>query len=251
VSVRVLIVDDEPLPRERVRTLLLEHADMEVVGECADGRTAVEAILALRPQLVFLDIQMPELDGFGVIEALAGEELPAIIFVTAYDEYAIRAFEVDAVDYLLKPLQPARFEKALARALAGLTEAHDNTTRRLREFVERAERARGYCARFVIRSAQKLYFVRTDDVDWIDSAANYVQLHAAGRTHLVRDTIAAVEARLDPERFVRVHRSLIINIDSVSSIEPTSHGEYAVAMKDGARLTTSRTHSERLRKLLR
>jgi two-component system LytT family response regulator len=251
MTARVLIVDDEPLPRERLRTLLGEHDGVEIVGECADGESAVRSILELRPDLVLLDIKMPELDGFGVVEALKGEELPAIIFVTAYDEFAIRAFEVEAVDYLLKPINPERFARALARALAALERPESGATRKVQEFVERVERSRRYLTRFVVRDRSKLSFVRVEDVDWIDSASNYIRLHVDGRPSFVRETMKSIEARLDPDRFVRVHRSSIINIDRVASIEPSSHGEYIVTMRDGARLTTSRTHSERLRELLR
>jgi two-component system, LytTR family, response regulator len=251
MTARVLIVDDEPLPRERLRTLLGEHDEVEIVGECADGESAVRSILELRPDLVLLDIKMPELDGFGVVEALKGEELPAIIFVTAYDEFAIRAFEVEAVDYLLKPINPERFARALGRALAALERPESGAMHKLQEFVERVERSRGFLTRFVVRDRSKLSFVRVEDVDWIDSASNYVRLHVDGRPSFVRETMKSIEARLDPDRFVRVHRSSIINIDRVASIEPSSHGEYIVTMRDGARLTTSRTHSERLRELLR
>ena len=251
MTARVLIVDDEPLPRERLRTLLADHEEVEVLGECADGESAVQAILSQRPDLVLLDIKMPELDGFGVVEALDGETLPAIIFVTAYDEYAIRAFEVDAVDYLLKPINPERFARSIARALAQIERPAPDASRRLQDFVARVERERGFRSRFVVRDRAKLSFVRAEEVDWIDSASNYVRLHVGGKANFVRETMKSVEARLDPERFVRVHRSLIINIDRVLSIEPTSHGEYLVTMRDGARLTTSRTHSDRLRALLR
>jgi len=250
--IRVLIVDDEPLPRERIRTLLAERRDIEMVGECGDGQEAVDIILAARPDLVFLDIQMPELDGFEVIKAISDEDLPAIVFVTAFDEYAIRAFEVNAIDYLLKPINAARFEKAVRRAIDRLTQSNvREPDRKLLNFVEQLRAERQYTARFVVRSGSKLSFVRASDVDWIDVADNYVRLHAAGREHLVRETLKSVESQLDPEIFVRVHRSLIINLDRVEAVEPSFHGEYAVTMKDGAKLTTSRSYSERLRTLLR
>jgi len=250
--IRVLIVDDEPLPRERIRTLLAERRDIEMVGECGDGQEAVDIILAARPDLVFLDIQMPELDGFEVIKAISDEDLPAIVFVTAFDEYAIRAFEVNAIDYLLKPINAARFEKAVRRAIDRLTQSNvREPDRKLLNFVEQLRAERQYTARFVVRSGSKLSFVRASDVDWIDVADNYVRLHAAGREHLVRETLKSVESQLDPEIFVRVHRSLIINLDRVEAVEPSFHGEYAVTMKDGAKLTTSRSYSERLRVLLR
>lgn len=250
--IRVLIVDDEPLPRERIRTLLAERRDIEIVGECGDGQEAVDIILAARPDLVFLDIQMPELDGFEVIQAISDEDLPAIVFVTAFDEYAIRAFEVNAIDYLLKPINAARFEKAVRRAIDRITQSNvREPDRKLLNFVEQLRAERQYTARFVVRSGSKLSFVRASDVDWIDVADNYVRLHTAGREHLVRETLKSVESQLDPEIFVRVHRSLIINLDRVEAVEPSFHGEYIVTMKDGAKLTTSRSYSERLRAMLR
>ncbi|HZS04677.1 MAG TPA: LytTR family transcriptional regulator DNA-binding domain-containing protein [Blastocatellia bacterium] len=250
--IRTLIVDDEPLPRERIRTLLAGYRDIEMIGECRDGREAVNAILTERPDLVFLDIRMPELDGFEVIKAVNPEYLPAIIFVTAFDEHAIRAFEVNAIDYLLKPINPARFEKAVRRAIDRLTQGGARgPDRKLLDFVERLRAGQQYATRFVVRSGPRLSFVRASDVDWIDVADNYVRLHVSGREHLVRDTLKSVESQLDPESFVRVHRSIIINLDRVESVEPWFHGEYAVTMKDGAKFTTSRSYSERLRLLLR
>ncbi|MEP7338065.1 MAG: LytTR family DNA-binding domain-containing protein [Acidobacteriota bacterium] len=252
--IRALIVDDEPLPRERIRTLLAEHSNIEVIGECEDGQEAANRILAEQPELVFLDIQMPELDGFEVIKAISHEYLPAIVFVTAYDEHAIRAFEVNAIDYLLKPINAARFEKAVLRAIDRLINAGASARepdRQLLNFVGRLRAEQQYTTRFVVRAGSKLSFVRASDVDWIDVADNYVRLHVAGREHLVRDTLKSVESQLDPEIFVRVHRSIIINLDRIESVEPHFHGEYLVTMKDGSKLTTSRSYSERLRLLLR
>ena len=249
---RVAIVDDEALARAVLREYLSPMPDVEIVAECANGFEAVKAVAEHRPDLVFLDIQMPELDGFEVIKAISDEDLPAIVFVTAFDEYAIRAFEVNAIDYLLKPINAARFEKAVRRAIDRLTQSNvREPDRKLLNFVEQLRAERQYTARFVVRSGSKLSFVRASDVDWIDVADNYVRLHAAGREHLVRETLKSVESQLDPEIFVRVHRSLIINLDRVEAVEPSFHGEYAVTMKDGAKLTTSRSYSERLRVLLR
>ncbi|QQS46925.1 MAG: response regulator [Acidobacteriota bacterium] len=249
--IRALIVDDEPLARERIRTLLEERRDIEVIGECGDGQEAAHRIPAERPDLVFLDIQMPELDGFEVIEAISRERLPAIVFVTAFDEHAIRAFEVNAIDYLLKPINAARFEQSVQRAIDRLANSGEREAdRNLSDFVEKLRAERRYTKRFAVRSGSRLSFVRAADVDWLDVADNYVRLHVAGREHLVRGTLKLVESQLNPETFVRVHRSLIINLDRVESVEPYSHGEYTVTMKDGAKLTTSRSYSERLRELL-
>lgn len=248
--IRAIVVDDEPLPRERIATLLAAHPEVEIVAECGDGAEAVRVITELQPDLVFLDIQMPELDGFEVLEALESERLPAVIFVTAFDEYALRAFEVSAIDYLLKPIDPTRFEQALVRAIQRMTISPD-AGGELLAFLSRWRAQRGYAARFVVRAAGKLTFVRPQDVDWIDAAGNYVRLHSGGRQHLLRETMKSIEARLDPEIFVRVHRSAIVNIDRVASLEPYFHGEYVVVMRDGAKLTSSRSHSARLRALIK
>lgn len=249
--IRALIIDDEPLPRERIRTLLAEHSDIELIGECEEGREAVESIRSKRPDLIFLDIQMPELDGFGVLAALEDECLPAIIFVTAYDQYAIRAFEVNALDYLLKPINPARFEKAVLRSVERLNQRNQEPDRKLLDFVEQMRLERGYTKRFVVRAGAKHSFVQTKDIDWIDSADNYVRLHVSGQEYLVRETLKSIERQLDPAIFIRVHRSAIINIDRMETIEPYFHGDYTITMKDGTKLNTSRSYSERLRVLLR
>ena len=221
------------------------------------------------PDVLFLDVQMPGIDGFDALELLqqvvSPGEMPAIVFVTAHDRYALRAFDVSAVDYLLKPFDRARFQAALARArsrvgerrAAGGTAAAEwlgpllEQVRLLREKQNEAdaERVRAE-ARFVVRSASKIYFVRASDVDWIEGDGNYARLHTRGRSHLVRETLKSVEARLDQRRFVRVHRSAIVNLESVGVVEPRGHGEYAITMKDGARLTSSRTHSAKLRAML-
>lgn len=249
--IRALIVDDEPLPRERIRTLVAEHAAIEVIGECRDGEEALQIIIADRPDLVFLDIQMPGLDGLEVVAALDKEKLPAVIFVTAYDEYAIKAFELAAIDYLLKPVSPERLAKAVNRAIRQISDVGTPNDARLREFIDRLRAEQGYLKRFVVRSGSKLTFVRADDVEWIDVASNYVRLHVAARAYLVRQTMKALESQLNPDTFVRVHRSIIINIECVDSVAPHVHGEYVVTMRDGTKLTTSRSYSERLRLLLR
>jgi two-component system, LytTR family, response regulator len=247
---RAVIVDDEPLARERIRTLLADSPDWAVAAECRDGLEAVAAIERERPDLVFLDIQMPELDGFEVLDAL-GPTVPAIIFVTAFDEFALRAFEVSAVDYLLKPIDPTRFQQALDRARTRMSAKVQDASVQLEQLVQLWRARQHLATRFVVRDGGTISFVKVEDVDWIDAAGNYVRLHATGRAYLVRDTMKAVEARLDPAAFVRVHRSAIVNIDRVSALEPYFHGEYVVIMRDGTRLTSSRSHSERLRVLLK
>jgi len=230
--IRTLIVDDEPLPRERIRSLLAAYPEIDVIGESRDGREAATMIAAERPDLVFLDVQMPELDAFVVIAGVSDDYLPAVIFVTAFDEYALPAFDVNAVDYVLKPINSERFDKAVRRAIEQL----------------RAERR--YASRFAVRSGSSFSFVRAEDIDWIDGADNYVRLHVSGREHLLRDTMKSIESRLQPDIFVRVHRSTIVNIDRVASVQPHNHGEYVIIMRDGARLNASRSYSDRLRMLV-
>jgi two-component system LytT family response regulator len=249
----VVIVDDEPLARERLRDLLAGHPRYDLAAEAGDGAEALATIVELRPALVFLDVQMPELDGFGVLEALASDPLPAIVFVTAYDEYAVRAFEVNAVDYLLKPVEPARFAAAMARVDARLAggggpAASDAT---LRALLDQLRGDRRYATRFVVRRDGRIVFVRASEVDWIEAAGNYAELHVAGRTLPLRETMKSLEARLDPDVFVRVHRSAIVNLDRVAAMEPYFHGEYVLKLRDGGTLTSSRAYSARLRELVR
>jgi len=261
---RIIIADDEPLARQRIRTLLEDRDDVAIVGEARDGAEAVDMILGERPDVVFLDVKMPELDGFEVVAALEAMNedgtgdagpLPAIVFVTAFGEFAVKAFEVRALDYLLKPFDRARLDRALesasvrraARSTGGKSLSLDPELRdllsMLRSEVRRDER-------FLIRSGHRMYFVAANDVEWADAAGNYVRLHANGRAHLYRDTMKALELRLDSRQFVRIHRSAIVNIDRVAQIEPYVHGEYVVTMRDGTRLTSSRAHSAGLRALL-
>lgn len=267
--IRVAIVDDEPDARERLRALLATRDDVQVVAECADGTEAVRVLgdraePARVAELLFLDVQMPELDGFAVLEALAdtlgAESLPTVVFVTAFDEYALQAFDVSAADYLLKPYDRARFGRALERGMAQARAACPIGGEEVRALLSRVRDARArhdapreerFAERFVVRRGRRLYFVRVHDVEWLEADGNYVRLHVGGGSHLVRDTLGGVEARLDPDRFVRVHRSAIVNLDRVASLEPYAHGEYVVAMRDGTKLTSSRTYSARLRALLR
>ncbi|MGZ8379890.1 MAG: LytR/AlgR family response regulator transcription factor [Gemmatirosa sp.] len=258
----VLLADDEPLARRRLRALLARHPQFEVVAECEDGVEAVERILAERPDLVFLDIHMPELDGVAVAEALVAEgarggPVPVIVFVTAYDAHAVRAFDLNAVDYVLKPIDVERFDRALARADAqvaarrGDRAPSSDADAALRAVLAELRPAATYPARFVVRDAKGLYFVRADEIDRVDADGNYVGLWAHGRRHLVRETMKGIEAKLDPARFVRVHRSSIVNVDRVRRLEPWAHGEYVITMEDGTKITSSRTHGGRLQELLR
>jgi two-component system LytT family response regulator len=234
---RVALVDDEPLGRERIRALLADENDVTLVGDYRTGEEALTGILESAPQVLFLDVQMPGMDGFGLVQLLeaqlAPEQRPFIVVVTAYDAYALRAFDVSAVDYLLKPFDRPRFRAALARARVRVSERPQPE------------------ARFVVRTASRMTLVRAADVEWIAGEGNYARLHSGGRRHLVRETLKSVEARLDPRKFVRVHRSAIVNVDCVATFEPHVHGQYVLTMKDGSRITSSRTHSPKLRALLK
>ncbi|SRR5579883_398234 len=253
---RVLIADDEPLARERVRMMLERRPGYAIVAECGDGPATVEAIIAHEPEIVFLDIRMPGLDGFEVLAALdAARVPPAVVFVTAFEAHALQAFEVSAVDYLLKPFDAARFDQALGRAAARLTSATGAATGNaldpaLRAFLETLRSEREYPERFLVRGPTHLYFVRAQDVEWVDAQGNYVRLHAGGRAHFVRDTMKSFTAKLHPDRFIRVHRSIIVHIDHIQRLEPHGHGEYVITLRDGTRVTSSRAHGERLRALL-
>jgi two-component system LytT family response regulator len=252
VTLRTLVVDDERLARERVTTLVRDRAELTLIGEAQDGRTALDLIVEHRPDLVFLDVQMPELDGFQIIGALDGDgaSLPAVVFVTAYDAYALRAFEVAAMDYLLKPVTAERFAAAVSRVLARTAQRSSGVS--LHAFAEQAAAARSERpTRFVARRGAKHYFVRVVDVDWIEADGNYVRVQTGDSVHLIRDTMHGVEAKLDPEEFVRIHRSAIVAIDRIQSIEARESGEYLVTLRGGAKLVSSRGYSERVRALLR
>ena len=249
---RVLVADDEPLARERIRGMLARLPAYEIVAECGDGASTVEAILRERPDIVLLDIRMPELDGFEVLAALEGiEAAPAVVFTTAHSEYAVRAFEVRAADYLLKPFDRARFERALVSAAERRARAPAQVDEELRAILGSLRASERYPPRFLVRAAGEMYFVRAADIDWVDAQGNYVRLHIAGRTHLLRNTMKEFAAKLDPALFVRIHRSAIVNIDRVARLEPYVHGEYVITLRDGTRLTSSRAHSEALHALLR
>ena len=252
-AIRALIVDDEPLARERVRSLLAKEADVEIVGECANGCEAIEAIERHTPDLVFLDVQMPELDGFGVLENVQAEQLPFIIFVTAYDEYAVRAFDVHALDYVLKPFDKERFREALERARREIARAAGNggaLDRKLLALLAELQDRKRRLERIVIRSGGRVSFLRTDEVDWIEAAGNYVELHVGKDSHLLRETMNKLESRLDTKRFLRIHRRLIVNVERIKQLEGVTHGEYLVVLKDGTRLSSSRGYRDGLQKLL-
>jgi two-component system LytT family response regulator len=245
--VRVLVADDEPLARERLRLLLSREEGIDLVAECPNGTDAIEAIDRLQPDLVFLDIQMPGANGFEVIEAIGAERMPLVVFVTAFDQYALRAFDVHALDYLLKPFDRERFHEALVRARQQLDRrSNGDLERRLLELVQDLKPSAQRLERFVIKSGGRVFFVRSDEIDWIEAAGNYVKLHVAGDAHLFRETMNTLEAQLDPDTFFRIHRSHIVNIERVKELQPWFNGEYVVFLRNGTRLTLSRGYREKL-----
>jgi two-component system LytT family response regulator len=250
-KIRAVIVDDELLARRGIRAQLNDEKDIEIVSECRNGREAVTVIEEQAPDLVFLDVQMPELDGFGVLEAVGVERMPAVIFVTAYDKYALRAFDVHALDYLLKPFDGERFTKALQRVRRQIerNSIHD-LSRRLQNLLDDLKPNQKYTERLVIKSAARIFFLSVSDIDWIEAADNYVRLHVGGDEHLLRETMNSLEKRLDPAQFVRVHRSRIVNIQRVTELQPLFRGEYEIMLQDGTRLESSRGYRDRLDKLL-
>jgi two-component system LytT family response regulator len=245
--IRALIVDDEPLARRRIRKLLARDAEVQTVGECANGYEALHAIGEERPDLLFLDVQMPEMDGFAVLQRFDGERLPLVIFVTAYDHYALRAFDVAAVDYLLKPFDRKRFEQALGKAKTRLaTERGEGTSARTLALLEEL-RARGtHLERLVVKSGGRAFFLKTEEIDWIEAEGKYVRLHAGQKSYLLRESIGALGAQLDAKRFLRIHRSTIVNVDAVGELQPWFHCEYRVILRDGTQLMLSRGCRKRL-----
>lgn len=251
--IRAIIIDDEPLGRTVIREMLRGDADIEIIGECANGHEAVELISRARPELLFLDVQMPEVDGFEVLSAAMSvlDELPLVIFVTAYDQYAVRAFDVHAVDYLLKPFDRERFGKAVQRAKAQLKQAHNNAVNeRILALLEEQKAKTRYLERLVVKAHGRVFFLKTSELDWIEAEGNYVCLHVRKESYLLRETLTALEAQLDPQKFPRIHRSQIVNVERIRELQPWSHGEYHVLLHDGTQLTLSRSYRERLHQLL-
>jgi len=240
-TLKVAIVDDEPLALQRLRRLVSEQADLRLVGEGKSGMEAVSLINSQRPDVVFLDVQMPELDGFGVLDVIGPEQMPAVVFVTAFDEYAVNAFNANAIDFLLKPYDTSRFLAALGKIRKSAGNGHSNVTT-LAQTIRRD--------RFVIRADGRYIMLKPREIEYIEAAGNYLQLHVGDKQFTVRETMASLETRLDNQRFVRIHRSTLINLDHVKELEATFHGEYVITLRNGQRVTLSRTYRSKLEQIL-
>lgn len=249
MKIRTFLVEDEPLARDRLRSLLEAEADIEIVGEAGDGRTAVERIREIDPDLLFLDVNIPELDGIGVLQELA-QDAPVVVFVTAYDHFAVQAFDAHALDYILKPFDEERFHTALKRAREALRQRQSGSLdRRLNDLLEDLRRPR-HLERLAVKEGGKILFLRTAEIDWIGAEGNYARLHIGKKSHLMRETMTSLETKLDPARFLRIHRSTIVNVDAISELEPLFQGDYVVILRDGTRLTSSRGYRSNLQEFM-
>ena len=244
-KIRALIVDDEPLARRRIKSLLAHDASIDVIGECSDGIMAVTSISELTPDLVFLDVQMPAMDGFEVIKTIGAEQMPTVIFVTAYDQYALKAFEVNAIDYLLKPFDRRRFQKTLERAKAMIRGLQNgNVNNQLLSLLGDMRREQEIPDRFIIKSGGRVVFLRVEEIDWMRAVGNYVRLQVGRDSHLMRETMSGMEAKLNPDRFMRVHRSTIVNLDQVKQVKPHTNGECFLVLGSGSQVKVSRSYRD-------
>ena len=250
--IRVLLVDDESLARGMIREMLEGDSEAEIIGECVNGEEAIAAIEEHAPDLLFLDVQMPEVSGFGILESLKNlRPLPHVIFVTAYDQYAVRAFEVHALDYLLKPFDRERFEASWQRAKEQIfKEKNGRADERILSLLEELKAGSQYLERLVIKSAGRVFFLDANDIDWIEAEGNYVSVHSGMKSHLLRETISSLEAQLDPKKFRRIHRSSLVQIDKIKELQPWFHGEYRIILYCGAELMLSRNYRENLQEAL-
>ncbi len=264
-KIRILVVDDEPLARDGVLAMLKDDPEVEVIGTSVDGQSALNTIRAQRPDLVFLDVQMPRRDGFAVLAELKPEERPAVIFVTAYDQYAIHAFEICAVDYLLKPFRDVRFAAALTRAKAGIRQARESDmNRKMEQLLDYMREVTGKggaeaapvapaaesADRVVLKTGNDLHFIRTADIIWVESQADFVKVHTTGASQLVRETLQNLEQRVPAARFLRIHRSSLVNLEHVKKVTPALYGDYTVLMSDNTVLRLSRKNRSKLKQLI-
>lgn len=252
MSIKTIIVDDVELARERIR-ILLDDDEIEIVGEATNGREAIKAIKDLQPDLVFLDIQMPKIGGFEVIETIGVEEMPTVIFVTAYDEFALRAFEINAVDYLMKPFGEHRLKKAVEKAkrlIKSKNPDSENIKQKLVNLLEEIRAEQKFLKRIPVKSARGTTLLPTEEIDWIGAAGHYLELHAGREIHLIREKISLIEEKLDPEIFIRIHRSTIVNVEQIKSLHPLFNGDQLIILKNGQELNLSRTYYDNLVKNL-
>jgi two-component system LytT family response regulator len=252
MKIRALIIEDEPVARKRMKRLLADDSEIEVIGECVDGREAVAAIQKFKPDLIFLDIQIPELDGFDVLKAIEIEQMPFVIFVTAFNKYAIKAFEFHALDYLLKPFEPERLQSSLDRVKKQIRQENTGDLEtRLRSLLEDVKPTpSGYQERLAIKSDEEVMFLKIEEIDWIEPAGNFLRLHIGKESHLIRETLSALEAKLDPRKFMRIQRSAIVNIARIKKLHPLFRGEYVVVLQNGVRLTSTQGYRDKLRELI-
>lgn len=250
--IRTLIIDDVALARQRLKRCLASDPEIEIAGECENGEQAVAGIRSLAPDLIFLDVQMPALDGFGVLEALRNERSPVVIFVTAYNEYAIQAFEVNALDYLLKPVDCERLSKAVERAKVRLAQANrdDHFDTRLRAVLEDLKSGSKYVKRLTIKLTGRTILLPVDEIDWIETYGNYLKVHAGRDAHLIRMTMQSLETKLDPEKFIRVHRSVMVNVEKIKEIYPRSNGDQDLVLQNNQQLMLSRNYRDKFFALL-
>jgi two-component system LytT family response regulator len=248
--IRTLVVDDEPLARSSLRVLLSADAEIDLLGECATGRAALDVLQRTPADLVFLDVQMPGLDGFEVLRNLDASAAPAVVFVTAFDDYALQAFDVGAVHYLLKPFDDARFAAVLQRAKEHVRGRRlQSAARRLAELCAAPANEPAHLTRLTVKESGRIHLIPVEQIDWIEAEDYYVQIHAGGRSHLLRQSLRELEAQLDPRRFLRIHRSTLVNVDRIKALEPHDHGECWVLLDNGRRFKLSRTHRDRLEAL--
>jgi two-component system, LytTR family, response regulator len=250
-GIAAVIAEDEPVARQAI-SAMADACGIKVMAECKDGAEAIQSVQIFRPDILFLDVQMPGIDGFAVLQGLAAEMLPAVIFTTAFDRYAVRAFELNAVDYLLKPFDEERFEKAVNRAKLQLENRsnHSALISRLADELQQAHQSQVAPQRLVVRSKGKVQFLRIDEIDWIEAQHNYLRIHVGGEVHTLRQTVSEIETRLHPDSFLRIHRSLIVNVDRIRCLEACGYGEYLVVLQNGKSLPLSRGYRDRLDRLL-
>jgi len=250
-KIAVMIVDDEPLARHGLREIFEEEKDIVIIAESSDGEEAVEHIKKYKPDVLFLDIQMPEMNGFDVVKSLKAEELPLVVFVTAYDEYAIKAFSANALDYILKPYDAERIHSSLHRVREMIRlKQTASYSERMMEALKSFQSTSTYIERISIRSAGKIYFVNIEEILWIEAAADYIYIHTKNGKHTTRETIGTIELQLDPSKFIRIHRSSIVNLNAVRELQPEHHGDYTAILDQGIKLTVSRKYKEKLSFLL-